>query len=358
LSFEDVIVHSSNIGTAKVADRLGSRELFRYAVRYGFGNISCVEFPGEASGKLRPFDEWRDIGRANVAIGQGVSVTMLQMALAYAAIANDGIMMEPRLILDMTDMTGAHHSNPPREVRRVMEPETARTLQRILLEVVDRGTGKLAQIDCLQVAGKTGTAQIPNLETGGYYQNRYTASFIGFLPAYAADRVLVVTVYDPKGAHFGAVVAGPVFKRVLQRLMPADAMRRSWEATPIRADAPGPNEEVVLGNSGASGGLRTAGRTFSNISSTAPAEAVETNASLKIIPDLRGVNLRQAVRMLSARGIKVNITGTGKVLTQSLVPGSPVTKNSLCFLTAGCGIPLDSLSTCRPDSGQQVDVSD
>jgi membrane peptidoglycan carboxypeptidase len=283
---------------------------------------------------------------------------MLQMALAYAAIANDGILMEPRLILDMTDMTGAHHSNPPREVRRVMEPETARTLQRILLEVVNRGTGKTAQLDCLEVAGKTGTAQIPNLETGGYYQNRYVASFVGFLPAYAADRVLVVTVFDPKGAHYGAQIAGPVFKRVMQRLLPADAMRRSWEATPVKADAPGPQDELVQNGTSHTVGLQTAGRTLSNISATAPAGATESNASLKIIPDLKGVSLRQAVRMLSVRGIKVNITGSGKVLTQSLTPGSPVEKNSICHLTAGCGIPLDSLSTCRPDSGQQVNLSD
>jgi cell division protein FtsI (penicillin-binding protein 3) len=358
LSFEDVIVHSSNIGTAKVAERIGSRELFRYAVRYGFGNLSCVEFPGEASGKLRPFDEWRDIGRANVAIGQGVSVTMLQMALAYSAIANDGIMMEPRLILDMTDMTGAHHSNPPREVRRVMEPETARTLQDILLEVVNRGTGKTAQMDCLEVAGKTGTAQIPNLETGGYYQNRYVASFVGFLPVHAADRVLVVTVYDPKGAHFGALIAGQVFKRVMQRLLPADAMRRSWEATPVQADGPVSGNDLVLSGKPHSGGLRTAGQTLSSISATASPGVAETSASLKIIPDLRGVNLRQAIRMLSARGIKVKISGTGNVLTQSLTPGSPVEKNSICYLTARCETPLDSLSTGRPDSGQQVNISD
>jgi len=91
LSFEDILVHSSNIGMAKVGERIGARELYRYCVRYGFGNPSCVEFPGEATGKLRPYDQWRDIGRANVSIGQGIAVTMLQMALAYSAIANEGL---------------------------------------------------------------------------------------------------------------------------------------------------------------------------------------------------------------------------------------------------------------------------
>ncbi|MFH1862220.1 MAG: penicillin-binding protein 2, partial [bacterium] len=152
LSFEDVIVHSSNIGVAKVAQLLGAKELYRYAARFGFGMCLDVEFPGEASGCLRPFQEWREIDQANIAIGQGISATMLQVAMAYAAIANDGVIMEPRLVLETTDSAGKTRTFPPRVMRTVMKPETAWILQQILTQVVERGTGKNAAIENVQIA--------------------------------------------------------------------------------------------------------------------------------------------------------------------------------------------------------------
>jgi cell division protein FtsI (penicillin-binding protein 3) len=353
LTFEDVLVHSSNIGIAKLAERIGARELYRYAVSFGFGSMTGVEFPGEASGLLRPYDTWREIGRANVAIGQGVSVTMLQMALAYAAVANDGILMEPRLILSQTSPTGEQRSFPPREVRRVMEPETAHTLQRILCEVVARGTGKAAAIDSLPIAGKTGTAQIPNLETGGYYANRYLASFIGFLPAFGAERLLMISIYDPHGAYYGAQVAAPVFRRVMMRLLPADAVRKSWQTQPVDlTELPTKFEES---DSAGVGGLSFAAASgvppLLNFGAAAQSPAPQEN--LDIVPDLKGLSLRDAVRLLTRRGIQAKIQGTGRVTAQSIAPGSPVQKNSICYLTAGDQSDGETLSADSLTAGQR-----
>ncbi|RJP79572.1 MAG: PASTA domain-containing protein [Candidatus Zixiibacteriota bacterium] len=351
LSLEDVVVHSSNIGTAKIADQIGPRELYRYIVRFGFGTTTGIEFPGEGSGLLRPWDTWKDIGRANIAIGQGISVTMLQMAMSYAAIANDGILMEPRLILDWTDAGGQHHANPPREVRRVMEPETARLMQQILAQVVKRGTGRAAALDTVTaIAGKTGTAQLPNLETGGYYHNRYMASFIGFLPAHHADRVLIVTVCDPKGAYYGAQVAAPVFRRVLTRLQPADAVRRSWEAEPadlVEIPACFEAADSAAGEADAPA-LAASGLSLSNISRTPPAAKPDANPHR--VPDLTGLTLREAVRRLTARGIRASFSGSGLVISQSLTPGEPVVKNSSCIIIASSEIPVDSVATGGPDT--------
>ena len=335
LSFEDVLVYSSNIGMAKVAEMVGSKEIYRYGVRFGFGNPLGVEYPGEAQGFLRPYDAWNVIDRANIAMGQGVSVTMLQMAMAFAAIANDGILMEPRLIQNTTDSDGQRQSYPPREIRRVMEPKTARTLQRILTQVVERGTGQNAAIAGLQIAGKTGTAQLPDLVHGGYYQDRFIASFVGFLPADDADRLLIISVCDPKGAHFGSQVSAPVFKKVMQRLLPADAIRKSWEATPqeLAAVQGGLHQDVSLLRMN-DAMKRLGGQYLSDISHKDSRDLDERTPDPKVVPDLKGLSLRQAVSRLSKLGIKVKIEGKGWVVRQSLRPGTPIKKNSVCILKA------------------------
>lgn len=335
LSFEDVLVYSSNIGMAKVAEKIGSKELYRYALRFGFGSPSGIEFPGEASGSLRPYEAWKPIDRANIAIGQGVSVTMLQMAMAYAAIANDGIMMEPRLILNWTDAKGNSYVHPAREIRRVMEPNTARTLQRILTRAVGEGTGVNAAIDSVRVAGKTGTAQLPNLIHGGYYQDRFIASFVGFLPADNADRLLIISICDPKGAHFGSQVSAPVFKKVVQRLRPPDVLPKARTPNPMELAAmqKGSNQtENLKGANKAVEWFR--GQFFSDISREKPSPASQGQRAAGVMPDLKGSSLREAITLLSKYGIKVNVNGTGWVISQSLAPGSPLQKNSICLLTA------------------------
>lgn len=334
LTFEDILVNSSNIGTAKVAEMLGAKELYRYGIRYGFGNSTGVSFPGEASGILRPYGEWKNIDLANIAIGQGISVTMLQMAMAYAAIANDGILMEPRLILDQTDAQGHHRPRPPRAVRRVMEPKTAKILQNILVQCVERGTGANAAINGLTIAGKTGTAQIPDLVNGGYFQNRFIASFVGFTVEEENNRLLIISVADPKTAHFGSQVAAPVFKQVLQKLLTADAMRTSRPVNPeiFAYAAVGLDKTPTIKSASL---LNPAEDTrLADISPPNSSSEMGNLVKTDVIPDLMGLSLRQAVKLLSKCGVKVEISGSGWVVSQSLKPGSPADRGLTCILTA------------------------
>ncbi|TKJ41483.1 hypothetical protein CEE37_02670 [candidate division LCP-89 bacterium B3_LCP] len=334
LTFEDVIVYSSNIGMAKVAEKLGSKEIYRFAARYGFGTPTGIDFPGENSGRLRPYDKWKDIDRANIAMGQGIAANMLQLALAFGAIANDGILMEPRLVLDRTDMKGNHRSYPPREVRRVMEPETARQLRQVLIKCVDEGTGKNAALDGSAVAGKTGTAQVPDLIKGGYYDDRFVSSFAGFITDGKEDRLLVITVCEPQEEHFASQVAAPVFKKVMQRLQPADVIRKTWKPNPIElADVSGgigkmvslPDRNIDLK------WLR--GPALSDISELAREdESIEQTEVL--LPDLRGISIREATRILTSYGITVEIDGSGWIVKQSFKPGTSLIKCSTCRLKA------------------------
>jgi cell division protein FtsI (penicillin-binding protein 3) len=334
LSFADVMVYSSNIGMAKVAEQIGSKELYRYSIRYGFGTPTGIDFPGEASWKIRPFDDWRPIDQANIAMGQGISGTMLQVALAYAAIANDGILMEPRLIINQTDATGKHNSFPPREVRRIMEPQTARALQKMLTRVVDEGTGSNAAIPGLRIAGKTGTAQIPNLKRGGYYSDRFVATFVGFLPAEKADRLLIIAVCDPKGGHYGSQVAAPVFKRVIQRLMPADAIRKSWKTTPLDiVDLQGENNGLHLPNmSDALDWLF--GNSLSDIAPDLIEVPEDIDQPLDVVPDLAGLSIREAICLLSKCGLKFKVDGAGWIVHQSIEAGTPLNEDMICQLEA------------------------
>jgi len=333
LTFEDVIVHSSNIGMAKAADRTGAKEIYRYALRYGFGTPTGVNFPGEAGGILRTYDNWKPIDLANIAMGQGISATMLQVALAYGAVANDGILMEPRLILNQTYPSGETVGRAPREARRVMEPYTAKTVKEMLREVVERGTGMTARIDGIPIAGKTGTAQIPDLVNGGYL-NKYVASFIGFLPVDDPDRLLIITLVDPKGEHYGSQVAAPVFRRVMQRLLPADVVRRSWTSPPVDIVDFYPKTEhgfIMPVIDGAVGWIKDKWLSDFGHSEETTAVTEEVTASL---PDLKDRSLRDAIVLLRECGVAVKIEGTGWIIHQNPAAGTPLKKNMVCVLTA------------------------
>jgi cell division protein FtsI (penicillin-binding protein 3) len=329
LTFEEVISKSSNIGMAKVADIVGAKEVYRYAMRFGFGTPAGIDFPGEPPGILRPWDTWKPIDLANIAMGQGISTNMLQVALAYAAIANDGILMEPRIIINQTDAAGNHESRPPREVRRVIEPQTARLLKDILVQTVENGTGQNAKIEGVTIAGKTGTAQMPNLERGGYYWDRFVASFVGFLPADDPERLLIISVYDPRGGHYGSQVAAPVFKRVMQRLLPADAIRKSWRTQPLDVASLHKKDGFQLPFvSSAMDWLKE--KVFADISSY----DAEAEISYDVVPDLKGLSVREALNLLSKCGLNAELDGSGWIYHQSLKPGAPVKENAVCRIKA------------------------
>ena len=215
LSFSQVIQSSSNVGTIKVAERLGKEGLHEYLGRFGYGRKTGLNFPGESAGILPDPEKWWQTSLGTIAIGQGVAVTPLQMARAYATLANDGVEVPPNLIKATRDAGGRSHPAKPPQGTRVIQAETARTLTEMLVGVTDSrpGTGSAAAIPGYRVAGKTGTAQKPRLGAAGY--SGYMASFVGFAPA-DDPRLVVSVVLDDPVPFLAGETAAITFKEVMQ----------------------------------------------------------------------------------------------------------------------------------------------
>jgi cell division protein FtsI (penicillin-binding protein 3) len=224
MTVSEILALSSNVGTVTLAQLLGERKLAGWIEKFGFGRPAGIAFPGESPGIVLPVEDWSGSSIGNIPIGQGIAVTPVQMASAYAAIANKGVLVQPHLV---SRIDGAK-PKPPERTRVVTEP-IAQTLVSMLRGVVtDGGTGTLAGVRGYQVAGKTGTAQKPDPQRGGYSDSRYVASFVGFVPATDPRLVILVTVDEPRGSIWGGVVAAPAFQQIasfgLQYLeVPSDA---------------------------------------------------------------------------------------------------------------------------------------
>ncbi|MDH5642419.1 MAG: penicillin-binding protein 2, partial [Nitrospira sp.] len=211
VSFAQVIQKSSNIGAAKVGMELGEERLHRYLQAFGFGQRTEIDLPGEAAGLLKSRREWGRRTLASISIGQEIGVTPIQMVAAVSAIANGGVLMKPYIVSEIRDAQGnVKHQNLPQVKRRVVSPETAQAVTRILEGVVTDGTGGKAAIDGFRVAGKTGTAQKIDPRTGRYSASQFVSSFVGYAPADNPKLAMIVIVDEPQGGAWGGAVAAPV----------------------------------------------------------------------------------------------------------------------------------------------------
>ena len=302
LPFYKIIQHSSNIGATKVAEKLKKERYFKYIKRFGFGRLTGIDMPGEVAGTVRPLSEWSPIALATHSFGQGIAVTPIQLVMAYGAIANGGFLMQPFVVRRVVGPDGkVLVVNQAHVVRRVVSEKTARLLTSILKGVVsDGGTGVMASVEGFEVAGKTGTAQKPDLVHGGYAANKRIASFIGFVPADDPRLVLLVLVDEPEVNVYGGVVAAPVFRNIARGVL------RHLGVVPER---PGPlplptAKEWTLARGDRRNGVGTVKR------ENAPG-----------VPDFVGLSLREAVGKARALKLKVKMRGNGYVVKQSPVPG-------------------------------------
>ena len=215
MSFKDVISHSSNIGAAKIGIRLGKERLYKYIKAFGFGDKSGIDLPGEVKGIVRNPSVWSGRSLATISMGQEIGVTPVQLIAAMSAIANGGWLVKPHIVSEIIDVNGNAKKTNTEIVRRAISESTSRKMVEILKSVVsDEGTGKLADIAGFTSAGKTGTAQKIDPETGRYSKNRFVSSFVGFVPADSPEIVILIIVDEPKGVAWGGSVAAPVFKSV------------------------------------------------------------------------------------------------------------------------------------------------
>lgn len=213
LTATQILEQSSNVGTVKIAQALGKDRQIAWMERFGFGQRTGLDFPGESAGYLRPSDEWFGFSIGNIPIGQGVSVTLAQLARAYAAIANGGTLVTPHLV---ERVGGVPAAVPP--PRRIVSERTAGEVDMMLRKVVSAdGTGTAAAVRGYDVAGKTGTAQKYDDTIGAYSDYLYTASFVGYLPADNPQLVIAVVVDEPTaGSIYGGDVAAPAFERIAE----------------------------------------------------------------------------------------------------------------------------------------------
>jgi len=223
LNLADILRFSSNVGMSQVGMRIGPKRLHNYLENFGLLEPSGVDLPGEVSSWMDKDKEWDKHFTATVAFGQSINFSALRLTNAYAAIANDGVLMKPRIVKSIqwpkdSPHRGEIEERPPIAIRRVVSEKAARTVTRLLKGVVTDGTGKTAKVAGYEVVGKTGSAQkaIPGK---GYVAGKYIASFIGYLPASNPRAVILVTVDEPQGTHWGAVAAGPVFREVARQTM-------------------------------------------------------------------------------------------------------------------------------------------
>jgi cell division protein FtsI (penicillin-binding protein 3) len=220
LSLQRIVQYSSNIGAAKICERIGSKVLYNTLRDFGFGEKTGIDCPGETTGCLMPYERWSAMDAGAISFGQGVSVSAIQLVTAVNAIANGGLLMKPYIVQAVTDPNGRLvRRYPPRKVRQTVSPATAHTLTRILETVTQEGgTGTEAATKEFQVAGKTGTAQKVDGQ-GRYTPGRFIASFVGFFPAEQPVATVLVVVDEPRKDHYGGQVAAPAFRKIALELM-------------------------------------------------------------------------------------------------------------------------------------------
>jgi cell division protein FtsI (penicillin-binding protein 3) len=308
LTVSEVIAKSSNVGTTKIALKMGSRKLRKTLVDFGFGSKTGVGFPGEAAGILHKAP-WRPHKLSNVSFGHALATSPLQVASAYAAIANGGVLKKPLLVKRIVnEEKGEEKEFRPEVVRRVLSKEEANTMRMILMAATSkRSTGYAARVPGYLVAGKTGTAQKVSAQ-GGYEKGAYISSFAGFLPAHSPRFVIYIAVDHPRESYYGSEVAAPAFARLGKY-----AVRKSGLPPMIV-------EESHLVKAGGN-----QHRALRSLIGTKSHPKIEPG----VMPDLEGLSLRQALVVLKKyRGLDVQVRGSGRVVRTFPAAGEKLPKEN------------------------------
>jgi len=329
LTISQILAVSSNICAAKIGLGMGESKLYEAFRRFGFGQESGLPFPGESPGTLRPRSRpWVQVETASAAFGQGIGVTNIQMAMAAAALANGGELMEPLLVRKVTTSTGeVVREVAPHVRRRVVSKEVARAVAEMLVAVTEgEGTGVEAAIDGYRVAGKTATAQKTDPATGRYSIDKYIASFVGFVPAEKPVVAIAVTMDEPMVEHAGGAVAAPIFRHVAQMALKlAGLTPKTADHTDVAVLARSPDPANVTYDA-----LREAQGKKPAVQKVVASGAVP--AGKVRIPNLTGSPARQALKQMVELGLTPHLKGSGLIVTQQPPPGSVVDKASEVLL--------------------------
>jgi len=323
LTVKEVIANSSNIGMSKLIRKIGEKELYRTLRAFGFGAYTGQNFIGEDRGLLPPPAHWDRTTKTSLAIGYGVLATPLQMAMAYASLANGGILYEPALVAEIYDENGNfHYSFKPREIRRVLPEKIVRKITQALIAVVDSGTGTAASVPGFKVAGKTGTSMKADPESG-YGGNGYISSFGGFFPAVNPQIAVFITINEPSySRRWGGSCAAPVFSEIIRNtlLSTSSVIDRGLLSPPC------PTVNTATANDPQPFGRKN------QVTPQSSAEKPRSNYEKIIMPRVTGLSMRKALTVLTELGLKACIEGGVKVCFQSPQPGTELQRGTLCRL--------------------------
>ncbi len=337
LTVKGIIEWSSNIGMSKLVQKIDNETFYKYLRGFGFGNYTSIELPGEAKGILKKPDRWSALTKAFMSFGYEISVTPVQLITAFSALINGGILYYPQIIKEQISSDGEIiFEKRPVQIRKVISNETSSRIKNILTSVVETGTGQNAKIDLLTSGGKTGTTQ--KLIEGNYSNSEYNSSFIGFFPAENPQAVCLILINSPKIGKYGGIVAAPIFKKIAEGIIKSDPDQfridlinlNSGVFTDVRLNGPSSSEspknsEDNIGDSG----HRLAG---TSVSETKYSSEVPELKSYDVMPDLTNYNLRNAILILSKLGVGFKISGSGKIISQSIQPGVKIRKGITCEL--------------------------
>ncbi len=365
LNFKDIIAHSSNVGISKIVEKIGSETLYERLIAMGFGHKISADVAGEAAGIFRKLKDWQGFSLHSISFGQEISVTALQLANAYCAMANGGKIMQPYLVQQILDGEGRVVENhQPRVLRRISDQASLDTLKVFLKSVVDYGTGTGTKFDFLTVAGKTGTSEKSFGGTNGYAEEKYTSIFAGFFPV-EEPKYTIVIVYDEPDyksySYYSALSAVPTFKKVVSRLI-------SLPKSDVIVDIKEENREFVfapavfgMSRLEAESTLKNYGIKFEIVEKNAdgvvvnqfpkPNTAFDKNESIIVIldtptaeqdvevfnydmPNLRGLTLRKALAQANRKNIRLVSEGVGCIYEQSIQPGTKTKFGEKCVVKA------------------------
>lgn len=329
LSVKEILEQSSNVGMAKLSFRIPDDLLFRYLRDYGFGNITSIDLPGEASGFLKKPNKFTPHTKPFLSYGYEILATPIQMIAAYSSIINGGILYQPYILKEISDAKGNIISkSQPKKIRNVIDKSTSDLMRRLMIGVVENGTGKTAQLDDVVVGGKTGTAQ--QWVNNSYTSRRHNSSFVGFFPADNPKLVGLILINAPKIGKYGGLVAAPIFREISRRIIETDLSLV-------------PNKKKIERHNSIAdqfiAELKTASSSKSkNYMNISPGKEKKFKSrfifddSNKTMPDLINSSLRDAVAQMNELGLEIKISGSGKVVSQSIEPGKTFLPGDTCIV--------------------------
>lgn len=317
LTVKGVLEESSNIGISKLVQRLNPDIFYKYLRGFGFGNYTTINLPGEVKGFLKKPNEWSEVSEAFMSFGYEISVTPIQLTAAYCSLVNGGILYKPLIVEKEVDHNGrVILQNDPVQIRRVISESTSREMKKLMVGVVEKGTGKNAKLDYIKIGGKTGTSQ--RIVDGSYSKKDYNSSFVGFFPADNPKIVCLILVNSPDVGRYGGLVAAPIFKNVAEKIIKSDLDDFMTPKNDLKQN----DQEIKV--------MFTSNRVNDKKSVSDQSKSKMQKSNL--MPDLTNHTLRDAMLRLNRLGIKTKIIGTGRVVSQSIDAGEAVKKGNIVVL--------------------------